>query len=111
MQTFDQALLAHFQAGRVAMADAVRVASSPHDFKLLVAADGKTSTSMDDLDQAVAASEETVQEAAPPSTHSGPGGPAAPSAPAGSPAPPPPSSPGPGPAPVRVSAPPPGLAA
>ena len=49
MQTFDQALLAHFQMGRVAMEDALRVASSPHDFKLLVAADGRTATSMDDL--------------------------------------------------------------
>jgi twitching motility protein PilT len=49
MQTFDQALLRHFQAGRVAMEDAVRVATSPHDFKLLVAADGRTATSMDDL--------------------------------------------------------------
>jgi twitching motility protein PilT len=49
MQTFDQALLRHFQAGRVAMEDAMRVASSPHDFKLLVAADGRTATSMDDL--------------------------------------------------------------
>jgi twitching motility protein PilT len=49
MQTFDQALLRHYQAGRVAMDDALRVASSPHDFKLLVAGDGRTATSMDDL--------------------------------------------------------------
>jgi twitching motility protein PilT len=49
MQTFDQALLKHYQAGRVSMEDALRVASSPHDFKLLVAADGRTATSMDDL--------------------------------------------------------------
>jgi twitching motility protein PilT len=49
MQTFDQALLRHHQAGRVSMEDALRVASSPHDFKLLVAAEGRTSTSMDDL--------------------------------------------------------------
>jgi twitching motility protein PilT len=49
MQTFDQALLKHFQAGRVSMEDALRVASSPHDFKLLVAAEGRTATSMDDL--------------------------------------------------------------
>jgi twitching motility protein PilT len=50
MQTFDQALLRHYQAGRVSMDDAIKVASSPHDFKLLVAAEGRTSTSMDDLD-------------------------------------------------------------
>jgi twitching motility protein PilT len=49
MQTFDQALLAHVKAGRVAIEDALRVASSPHDFKLLVAADGRLSTSMEDL--------------------------------------------------------------
>jgi twitching motility protein PilT len=49
MQTFDQALLRHYQAGRVSMEDALRVASSPHDFKLLVAADGRTATSMDDI--------------------------------------------------------------
>jgi twitching motility protein PilT len=52
MQTFDQALLHHYQAGRVSMDDALKVASSPHDFKLLVAAEGRTSTSMDDLDDA-----------------------------------------------------------
>ena len=49
MQTFDQALLQHVQAGRVAMEDALAAASSPHDFKLLVAGDGRTATSMDDL--------------------------------------------------------------
>jgi twitching motility protein PilT len=49
MQTFDQALLRHYQAGRVTMEDALRVASSPHDFKLLVAGDGRTATSMDDV--------------------------------------------------------------
>jgi twitching motility protein PilT len=54
MQTFDQALLKHYQAGRVSMEDALRVASSPHDFKLLVAADGRTSTTMSDLDDATA---------------------------------------------------------
>jgi twitching motility protein PilT len=52
MQTFDQALLRHYQAGRVSMEDALRVASSPHDFKLLVVADGRTSTTMGDLDDA-----------------------------------------------------------
>jgi len=52
MQTFDQALLRHYQAGRVSMEDALRVATSPHDFKLLVAGDGRTATSMDDLGDA-----------------------------------------------------------
>jgi hypothetical protein len=41
MQTFDQHLLQHLQAGRVTMEDAMRVATSPHDFKLMVAAAGK----------------------------------------------------------------------
>jgi twitching motility protein PilT len=54
MQTFDQALLRHVQAGRVAMDDALRVASSPHDFKLLVASEGRTATSMDDVGDAAA---------------------------------------------------------
>jgi twitching motility protein PilT len=49
MQTFDQALLAHVQAGRVTMEDALRMASHPHDFKLLVASEGRRSTTMEDL--------------------------------------------------------------
>src|SRR3954470_16493913 len=52
MQTFDQALFAHLKAARVNLADAVRCASSPHDFKLLVAADGRRGTTMDDVVQA-----------------------------------------------------------
>src|SRR3954451_13588017 len=49
MQTFDQALLAHVQAGRVSMEEAMRNAPAPHDFKLLVAADGQRSTSFEQL--------------------------------------------------------------
>jgi twitching motility protein PilT len=56
MQTFDQALLHHVQAGRVSMEAALRVATSPHDFKLLVAAEGRTSTTMEDLADASEAS-------------------------------------------------------
>jgi twitching motility protein PilT len=41
MQTFDQHLLEHLQAGRITMEDAVRAASSPHDFKLMVAAQSR----------------------------------------------------------------------
>jgi twitching motility protein PilT len=102
MQTFDQALLKHYQAGRVAMEDALRVASSPHDFKLLVAGDGRTSTSMADL-----------SEAAERSSAAGAGhGPAA--SPAATPPPPPPpathSAPAPGVATGNGhSAPPPGF--
>ncbi len=49
MQTFDQALLHHVQAGRVSMEDAMKAATSPHDFKLLVAAEGRVATSMEDV--------------------------------------------------------------
>jgi twitching motility protein PilT len=49
MQTFDHALLHQVQAGRVAMEDALRVATSPHDFKLLVASEGRVATSMEDV--------------------------------------------------------------
>jgi twitching motility protein PilT len=49
MQTFDQALFGHLKAGRVTMEEAMLAASSPHDFKLLVAADGKRGTTMDDV--------------------------------------------------------------
>jgi twitching motility protein PilT len=47
MQTFDQALLAHVQNGRVKMEDALRAATHQHDFKLLVSSDGQRSTSVD----------------------------------------------------------------
>jgi twitching motility protein PilT len=49
MQTFDQALFDHVKGGRVALDEAVRAATSPHDFKLLLAADGRRGTTMDDL--------------------------------------------------------------
>ena len=49
MQTFDQALLKHVQAGRVSMDEALRAATHPHDFKLLVANDGQRSTSVDQV--------------------------------------------------------------
>jgi twitching motility protein PilT len=49
MQTFDQALFAHVKAGRVTFEDAMRVASSPHDFKLLMQADGRRGTTMEDV--------------------------------------------------------------
>jgi twitching motility protein PilT len=52
MQTFDQALFGHLKAGRVTMEQAVQAATSPHDFKLLVAADGRRGTTMDDLAEA-----------------------------------------------------------
>jgi twitching motility protein PilT len=49
MQTFDQALLHHVQAGRVSMEDALKASTHPHDFKLLVQSDGQRSTSVDQV--------------------------------------------------------------
>ena len=41
MQTFDQHLLKHLQGGKVTYEEAMRVATSPHDFKLMCQADHK----------------------------------------------------------------------
>jgi twitching motility protein PilT len=49
MQTFDQALFGHVKAGRVTFEDAMHVASSPHDFKLLMQSEGRVGTTMDDV--------------------------------------------------------------
>jgi len=54
MQTFDQALFHHLKAGLITMECALEAASHPHDFKLLVAADGRTGTTMADLAEAQA---------------------------------------------------------
>jgi twitching motility protein PilT len=91
MQTFDQAMLHHVQAGRIAMADAMRVATSPHDFKLLVAAEGRISTSMDDVGGGSLEPEEPrepVGVAAPPRDPAPPPPPSRPDGPAPSTAPP-----------------------
>jgi twitching motility protein PilT len=66
MQTFDQALFGHVKAGRVTFEDAMRVASSPHDFKLLMQADGRRGTTMDD----VAAAQDHREETSPASPSS-----------------------------------------
>jgi twitching motility protein PilT len=49
MQTFDQALMTHVQNGRVSMEDALKAATHPHDFKLLVASEGQRSTSVEQV--------------------------------------------------------------
>jgi twitching motility protein PilT len=46
MQTFDQALYSHVEAGLVSIPDAMNAATSPHDFKLLLASQGRTGTSL-----------------------------------------------------------------
>ncbi len=58
MQTFDQALFHHVKAGRVTVEEAMRVASNPSDFKLLLAADGRKGTTMEDVAQAQARRED-----------------------------------------------------
>jgi twitching motility protein PilT len=52
MQTFDQALFDHVKAGRVDVEQALKAATSPHDFKLLLQADGRRGTTMADIEQA-----------------------------------------------------------
>ncbi len=85
MQTFDQALLYHVQAGRVSMDDALKAATHPHDFKLLVSSDGQRHTSVESVfgDNLEAGGDDTAAAAngAEPaiSGSGGPGGPAAPS--------------------------------
>jgi twitching motility protein PilT len=49
MQTFDQALLALYQDGKISMEEALKAATHPHDFKLLVAAEGQRSTSVEQI--------------------------------------------------------------
>ena len=49
MQTFDQALLKLYQDGKISMEEALKAATHPHDFKLLVAAEGQRSTSVDQI--------------------------------------------------------------
>jgi twitching motility protein PilT len=70
MQTFDQALFGHVKAGRVTFEDAMRVASSPHDFKLLMQSEGRQGTTMDD----VAAAQDQREIAEPAATVPPPGG-------------------------------------
>ena len=55
MQTFDQALLGHLEAGRIDMEEALSMATSPHDFKLMAASGGMSSSSMENVDQEVPA--------------------------------------------------------
>jgi twitching motility protein PilT len=49
MQTFDQALREHVDAGRISMDDAMIAATHPHDFKLLVAANGQSANSVEQV--------------------------------------------------------------
>ena len=50
MQTFDQSLLSHVQAGRVDERLAIDYASSPHDFKLMLASSGQRASDMSQVE-------------------------------------------------------------
>jgi twitching motility protein PilT len=49
MQTFDQALLKHVVAGNIAEEVAFVVASSPHDFKLMLSAQGQRASGIEQV--------------------------------------------------------------
>jgi twitching motility protein PilT len=49
MQTFDQALLGLHREGKISIDEALKAATHPHDFKLLVASEGQRSTSVDQI--------------------------------------------------------------
>jgi twitching motility protein PilT len=49
MQTFDQALHNLHRDGKISMDEALKAATHPHDFKLLVASEGQRSTSVDQI--------------------------------------------------------------
>ena len=49
MQTFDQALLGHVMEGRIDEATAFEYASSPHDFKLMLAARGQRASGIEQV--------------------------------------------------------------
>ena len=49
MQTFDQDLLAHVTAGRISEEVAYETATSPHDFKLMLAAGGQRASGIEQL--------------------------------------------------------------
>jgi twitching motility protein PilT len=89
MQTFDQALFGHLQAERITMEDALAASTHPHDFKLLVAAEGRTSTSMKDVEE----QEAPAEPPSPAPAGDGNGAPTAPAAPPAAPAAPPAAGP------------------
>jgi twitching motility protein PilT len=49
MQTFDQSLLKHVMAQNIDEATAIEVASSPHDFKLMLAAQGQRASGVEQV--------------------------------------------------------------
>ncbi len=70
MQTFDQALLNLHREGKISMDEALKAATHPHDFKLLVASEGQRSTSVDQI----YSGQEAVNQPPPGSGGNGSGG-------------------------------------
>jgi twitching motility protein PilT len=64
MQTFDQALLTHLQAGNISMDEAMKAATSPHDFKLAVAAGGSSTNGIEKVMEAAKADHEEAKKVA-----------------------------------------------
>jgi twitching motility protein PilT len=49
MRTFDQSLLGYVMEGKVAEDVALEYASSPHDFKLMIAAGGRSASGIEQM--------------------------------------------------------------
>ncbi len=54
MRTFDQALLGYVMEGRISQEVAMETASSPHDFKLMLAAGGQRASGLEQVDNETA---------------------------------------------------------
>src|SRR4051812_12640039 len=61
MQTFDQSLLTHVVAGSVSVETAMEVASSPHDFKLMLDAQGQRASGIEQVEGGVPEPEDSLQ--------------------------------------------------
>jgi twitching motility protein PilT len=61
MQTFDQSLLTHVVAGSVSVQTAMEVASSPHDFKLMLDAQGQRASGIEQVEGGVPEPEDSLQ--------------------------------------------------
>ncbi len=61
MQTFDQSLLGHVAAGNITVETAMEVASSPHDFKLMLDSQGQRASGIEQVSEPEAPAEESLQ--------------------------------------------------
>jgi twitching motility protein PilT len=74
MQTFDQSLLKQVTAGNITEEVAMEVASSPHDFKLMLQARGQRASGIEQVDGDAPTSEEAATEALEPDPNADPVG-------------------------------------